>query len=104
MTNLVCSVDSCIHNNSSLCCKEGITIGGSRAVSSEATCCDSFEEKTGAFMNSLESPHTSLNVQCEACNCTYNENRRCAAEDIHVAGMNACTTRETECNSFVPKL
>ena len=65
---------------------------------------DSFEEKTGAFTNAHESPQVKLNVQCEACNCTYNENRYCAAEDIHVAGMNACSCSETECNSFVPKL
>lgn len=104
MTNLICSVYSCVHNNSNLCCKEGITIGGSQATSSAATCCDSFEEKTGAFTNAHKSPQVKLNVQCEACNCTYNENRYCAAEDIHVAGMNACSCSETECNSFVPKL
>ena len=54
MTNLICSVYSCVHNNSNLCCKEGITIGGSQATSSAATCCDSFEEKTGAFTNAHE--------------------------------------------------
>ncbi|CUO77595.1 DUF1540 domain-containing protein [Clostridium sp. NSJ-49] len=104
MTNLICNVESCIHNNSACCCKEGITVGGSEASSASATCCDSFEEKHGAFTSNFEAPHGSLNVQCEAENCTYNENRMCAAEAIHIAGMNACTTGETECNSFVPKL
>lgn len=104
MTNLTCNVDNCIHNNSACCCKEGITIGGAEAVSSSATCCDNFEEKYGAFTNNHESPHASLNIQCEACNCSYNENRLCVAETIHVAGMSACSTRETECNSFVAKL
>ena len=104
MTNLTCSVENCVHNNSQCCCKEGITVGGVEAVSSSATCCDSFEEKQGAFISNFENPKSSLYIQCEAENCTYNENRMCAAETIHIAGMNACATRETECNSFVPKL
>ena len=103
MTNLMCSVYNCIHNNSNLCSKQGITVGGSNATSSLETCCDSFEEKNGTFTNAYESPQFQLNIQCEACNCTYNENRCCAAEDIHIAGMDACTSKETECNSFVPK-
>lgn len=104
MTNLTCNVNNCIHNNAACCCKEGIKVGGNAATSAAATCCDSFQEKTGAFTNSVESPKQNLSVQCEACNCTYNESNMCAAESISIAGMNACTTSQTECNSFVPKL
>ena len=104
MPELKCTVQTCTHNKNFYCDLDSIVVGGNSAKRSEETCCDSFEEKHGAFTSNFEAPHGSLNVQCEAENCTYNENRMCAAEAIHIAGMNACTTGETECNSFVPKL
>ena len=104
MTNLICNVESCIHNNSACCCKEGITVGGSEASSASATCCDSFEEKHGAFTSNFEAPHGSLNVQCEAENCTYNNCKMCEAEDISIEGGAATSQTGTECASFVPRL
>lgn len=104
MPNLSCNVGTCSHNKASLCCKEGITVGGQQASVSASTCCDSFEEKSGAFTNNFESPNASLSVSCEATNCTYNQSRMCAAETISISGPSACAATQTECSSFVPKL
>ena len=103
MTNLMCNAHNCAHNQSNLCCKDSIQIAGDQAVSSTATCCNSFEEKTGAFTSSYEQPKSRLSIQCNAVNCFYNEAKMCSAETISIDGMNACATPQTECSSFVPK-
>ncbi|WP_343009070.1 DUF1540 domain-containing protein [Clostridium celatum] len=104
MTNLICNVHNCTHNSSNMCCKDGIQVGGKSAVSSVNTCCESFEEKTGAFTNSIESPKFSLNITCEAENCTYNKCKMCEAEDISIEGGAATSQTGTECASFVSRL
>lgn len=103
MTNLTCNVSTCTHNASNLCCKEGIQVEGQKAFTSSATCCDSFEERSGAFTNSYQNPHSSLDISCDANNCTYNSVGKCAAEAIQIAGAMADCTSETQCSSFVPK-
>lgn len=103
MPSLVCNVSTCGHNKSNLCCKEGIQVGGENAFTSEATCCESFTEKTKDFLNSTETPQASMSVICEAENCVYNKIRMCNAESISIAGGPVSSAGKTECNSFVPK-
>jgi hypothetical protein len=39
-------------------------------------------------------------VSCDACHCAFNDDCRCTAEHIGIAGGNACTCKDTECASF----
>ena len=104
MPKLVCNVSNCGHNKSNLCCNEGIQVGGQQALSSSATCCDSFVEKSGAFTNDFESAKASLSISCEAHNCTYNQIGACAAEAVSISGVSASVADQTQCNSFAPKM
>lgn len=103
MTRLSCCVNSCSHNKQNCCCKDTIKVGGREANMSSSTSCESFLEENGSFMNSMESPKSNLDVQCEATNCTHNCNRHCDASYIDINGVSACDCKETECNSFVKK-
>ena len=44
MTQLDCSVTSCLYNQDHYCAKEDITVGGSNAKKASDTCCESFRE------------------------------------------------------------
>lgn len=103
MPNLMCNVSKCEYNESNACCREGIQVAGYEALSSSATACDSFSEKSGSFTNSYQSPNASLDVSCKARNCTFNESGYCDAETISIAGHSATSVADTECSSFVPK-
>ena len=45
MTQLDCSVTSCLYNQDHYCAKEDITVGGSNAKKASDTCCESFKER-----------------------------------------------------------
>ena len=42
MTNLKCSVTNCVYNDSHLCSKDEINVGGEHAKEQSCTCCESF--------------------------------------------------------------
>ena len=44
MTQLNCSVTSCLYNQDHYCSKDDITVGGSNAKRTSDTCCESFRE------------------------------------------------------------
>lgn len=101
MTNLDCSVTNCTYNKNDCCCREGIHVEGTSAKITEDTCCKSFEERrSGSCCNSVDTASKPTDVSCEAENCIYNEDCRCDAEHIGIAGRNACCCSETECASF----
>lgn len=101
MPNLDCTVTNCFHNQDKYCCKAGILVEGAKAKNSSETCCGSFQEKSETSMkNALEQPKKMTDVQCKACDCTYNEDCTCHAESIGVSGSNACSCKETECMTF----
>lgn len=101
MTQLKCSVENCTYNSERLCAKGEIMVGGHSATASNETCCESFKEESGSARNAVSS-HASKNieVECKAENCTFNEECRCSAQEIGIAGNNACTCAETACHSF----
>lgn len=102
MPILDCSVKTCYHNSNNRCCLKNIQVGGDEATTSASTACESFREESGA-MNSCScehTPETTLNVDCEATNCTYNKDCTCNANHIDISGSNACHCDETECSSF----
>lgn len=100
MTHLNCGVDNCVHNSDDYCCINSIEIAGAKAKSSASTCCDSFEEATGEFTNSMESPSPSLDIKCKAETCMYNCDCHCEAEHVDISGQAACDCEETECSTF----
>ncbi len=101
MTKLECSVKNCLHNEDNRCCKQAIIVDGSGAKEPCQTCCGSFDQnKDGTFHNLFKTPENRLEIDCEAVNCVYNENRRCAADRIGIAGDGASDASHTECATF----
>ena len=101
MTKLDCNVTSCLHNADNCCCKQAIIVDGQDAKDKQETCCGSFDEnRDGAFHNLFKTPETRLEVECDAVKCVYNEDRRCAAERIDIAGDGACECGQTRCATF----
>lgn len=101
MTHLDCSVVGCIYNTEKCCCKGDIIVEGKDAKENSGTCCGSFKERgSNASSNSTLNPSKEIDVSCEACHCRFNEEQKCAAEHIGIAGAKACTCGETECASF----
>ena len=58
------------------------------------------ERGEGTMSNSTGCGCTKIGVDCKAQNCTFNDNCKCEAGDIHIAGDSACSCQETECSSF----
>ena len=105
MTKLECDVTNCLHNADHCCCKQSIMVDGHDAKEKEQTCCGSFVERgeKSCGCNVKEHESKKIDVACEACNCTFNENKKCSADHIGIAGGNACSCGETECASFCCK-
>ena len=102
MPALSCSAMTCVYNQNELCSKGDIRVGGSGAKSSMETCCESFKERgEGTMSNSTGCGCTKIGVDCKAQNCTFNDNCKCEAGDIHIAGDSACSCQETECSAFL---
>ena len=101
MPALSCSAMTCVYNQNELCSKGDIRVGGSGAKSSMETCCESFKERgEGTMSNSNCCGFTIIGVVFKAQNCTFIDNFKCDAGDIHIAGDSACSCQETECSSF----
>ena len=103
MTYLDCSVTGCVYNKDYSCSKNEIMVEGKEAEEKRSTCCGSFREKESnhcGCSNVTQEPKKETNVCCEACHCRFNENNKCEATHIGIAGGNACTCGETECASF----
>lgn len=101
MTQLDCTVSSCMYCKDNYCRKGDITISGKNASHPGDTCCESFQERKDGASNSNGHPSATVNVDCEAEKCKYNENCSCHAGHIGIAGGQACKCQETECTSFV---
>lgn len=101
MTNLECSVKTCMYNMDDICSRDNIHIEGASARVTEETCCKSFvERKNDSMTNASGKMRKPTDVTCDAANCIYNEECRCDAEHIGIAGRDACDCKETECASF----
>ena len=102
MTNLDCTVLTCVYNKDRCCCRDNIKVEGGHAKHTRDTFCDSFRERTDSFQNAADCgcPAKPTEVQCEVTDCTFNQQCKCHASHISVAGSNACDCKETECASF----
>ncbi|NBH84733.1 DUF1540 domain-containing protein [bacterium C-53] len=103
VTILECTAKDCFYNKSECCCKGDIEVKGHSAKCSSDTCCQSFKkQRDGSYSNAhtSSSPSRSVEIGCEADNCVYNDDHRCFADRIGIAGINASTSRETQCSTF----
>jgi len=102
MTDLICTVVSCSYNENKLCKRENITVGGHEANKPSETVCESFYPRGTNTMTNLDAkgPKKETNIACNAVTCVYNENKKCTADAIQIAGVKAVTSGETECGTF----
>ena len=102
MTNLKCNAKNCMHNESPYCCISHICVGGINAKTESEPCCDNFQERRENAVNSCRSheKNPSVDIECKACNCVYNEDYRCQAKEVCISGPSACVCDETRCSTF----
>lgn len=101
MPILSCSATTCVYNKEELCSKGDIMVSGDRAQHPSETCCDSFVERNEDSMsNSTGTGCGTIDVDCGACECTFNKEDKCSASAIEIDGSDACESDETECGSF----
>lgn len=103
MTILKCSATTCVYNDDMLCSKGEINVIGNEAHRPDETSCGSFRERgEGSAQNTVANGCgcQSIKIDCNAQKCIYNENCKCTAAAIDVAGENACDCRETKCSTF----
>ncbi|MCI6675674.1 MAG: DUF1540 domain-containing protein [Clostridiales bacterium] len=104
MTNLKCSVTNCVYNDSHLCSKDAIRVGGEEATEQQYTCCESFCDcHHSSAKNNANCAIPQTKIGCEAVNCIYNENRYCHANHIDITGNGAGKPEQTECSTFKMK-
>ena len=103
MPKLNCSVANCAYNAESCCCLGNVKVdGSSNTEHTEGTCCNSFAEG-GSGHNCSGVPADYSEIDCQATNCTHNDNCKCHADTIQVAGNGADRCGETECSTFCKK-
>ena len=101
MAELKCGVVTCVHNKQNYCELDSIEVLGSSAQTPQQTSCGSFVEKKGDnYSNDAREASPTSSIVCHACECKYNEERKCHAGRINVMGSNARQTEETECATF----
>ena len=87
MTILKCSAHNCYYNKDSLCSKGAINVEGADARYADDTACESFrDQKEDSATNAADSGCgcETINIDCKAHNCTYNEHCKCTAASINV--------------------
>lgn len=101
MPLLSCTARTCIYNSDEYCSKGDIQVSGEDAKQPDETCCASFRERTEDSSSNAEGCGCkTIDVTCEACKCTFNDDERCAADKITINGASACHCKETRCGSF----
>ena len=67
MTKLNCTVKNCYYNKESMCCRDGIKVGGTDATVTDATYCGDFREAGDNFSSKCDcGPEGSVDVRCDA--------------------------------------
>ncbi|MEG0579931.1 MAG: DUF1540 domain-containing protein [Niameybacter sp.] len=104
MPILSCNARTCMYNVEECCSKGDIQVAGEEAVRADETCCNSFCERVGtAMVNSTSCGCKTVGVECEATCCRFNEDEKCDAGKVAIAGSSACNCDETRCGTFQKK-
>ena len=101
MTKLDCNVVGCAYNADNCCRRSDIHVEGLRAKEPFETSCGSFASRDCTVCNSIMEAKKETEVLCDACDCRFNDSKKCSASHIGIAGGHADSCRETECGSFV---
>ncbi|MGL5972947.1 MAG: DUF1540 domain-containing protein [Oscillospiraceae bacterium] len=102
MTILNCDCKRCINNSNNLCCRPNLYIKGELSSVVTDTFCENFCCKSEGVMTNLvyNSANKSLDVNCLAKNCIYNNKTKCEAESIAIQNFDAYDKTQTYCSSF----
>lgn len=102
MTNLDCTVINCAYNHDKSCRLREIDVMGDNAHLASETCCGSFRCKGDdcCSTNTANAACKETDVCCSAVECRFNDDKKCSAKHIGIAGGHADSSRETECASF----
>ena len=76
MTSLKCSAHNCCYNKNSLCSRGAISVEGADARYADDTACESFRDQEECAVKNSADPGCgceTINIDCKAHNCTYNE-------------------------------
>jgi hypothetical protein len=113
MTNLDCTVYGCVYNSDNSCNRGNIHVGGKEAMKPSETLCRSFEQKgssntknsvkSSAGNSTAEKAARATDISCDAVKCRYNQDMKCHAQHIRIAGVHAVASCETECGSYEAK-
>lgn len=106
MPALRCSAITCVYNKEELCSKGDILVTGDTANVPDQTSCGSFQERRGDSMTNSCAEGCgceTIQVDCEAGRCVYNDNHKCIASQIGIAGSNATSSQQTMCGTFHSK-
>lgn len=102
MPALNCTARTCVYNKNEYCSKEDIQVGGTTAKTVDETCCNSFVERKAGMENAVDTGCgcKTIQVDCKAGECTFNNDKKCEANQITITGASACKCDETCCGSF----
>ena len=112
---LSCSATICVNNMSGICSASTIDISGSSAHNSEATQCETFDEKglknslanvlnmnvVGEFKQAFDNDSIEMSprIRCQAINCKHNEKELCLAKNILVDMVEDSNIEKTDSSS-----
>ena len=103
MSYLRCNVRTCSNNQNDLCIREGIQVDGPTADNKDDTCCNSFTQRAENYSNVVSrntAAEPETDIRCDAVNCSYNKDCKCAAPSVDISGAAASSCRETRCSTF----
>ena len=106
ITILECTAEECAYNKSQCCCRDDVSVAGSAASTTKETCCDSFHKKgAGGAVNtcSCSTPKRSVEINCDARGCVYNNDSKCFADRIGISGAGVTDGTKTQCATFRPR-
>lgn len=102
MAKINCLVENCIYNNSRLCNKRVVSVGGFIARTKTNTFCESYIEGND-YESEFAIMNDEIDIWCDAMECIHLKLGRCQKEVINVGGKNVHLASQTECLSFKNK-
>ncbi len=103
MGTINCSVQACFYNVNEICGAHILNIGGSDALLTESTCCETFlkQSKYSNLADQDVEPGNTDVIFCSVNTCAYHEKNHCTLPEIEVGSLrDAETYTDTDCLSF----
>ncbi len=106
MPRINCSVRSCYYNQEEICGASVLNIGGIDAQITEATSCETYQERSSYNNLTQEEVNKGATdvILCEVNTCAYHVKQHCTLEGIEVGSLKEVESYdETDCLSFERK-